>query len=352
MSRTLPLAGPWRRQAQGRRKQPRSPRQVLALLALAVLVALLAAAMSGSVGLSPRVLLGEWPSPLAWQVWWQLRLPRLILAALVGAMLAGSGAAMQGLFRNPLADPTLLGLASGAGLAVALWIVLLDGAAGSLGLYGQFLAGFLGALGVCVLVFALGQRQHGQEALFTLLLAGLAINTLAGAMGGVMAFIASDEQLRQLSLWGMGSLSHALWSATLGALVGIPPALWWLLRCARGLDLLQLGELTAHGAGLDAPRLKRHVVVATALGVGLCVALAGIIGFLGLLVPHCLRLWLGPGHRLLLPASMLGGALLLIVADTLARTLASPAEVPVGLLTSLLGGPYFLWLLLKRRARC
>jgi len=352
VNRPSPLTASWRRLTPRQVPALRSPPQVLGGLGLAVLVALLVAAMSGHIGLSPRVLLGEWPTPLAWQVWWQLRLPRLILAALVGAMLAGSGAAMQGLFRNPLADPTLLGLASGAGLAVALWTVLLGGAAGSLGLYGQFLAGFLGALGVCVLVFALGQQQSGQEALFTLLLAGLAINTLAGAVGGVMAFIASDEQLRQLSLWGMGSLSHALWSATLGALLGILPALWWLLRCARGLDLLQLGELTAHSAGLDTPRLKRRVVVATALGVGMCVALTGIIGFLGLLVPHCLRLWLGPGHRLLLPASMLGGALLLLVADTLARTLASPAEIPVGLLTSLLGGPYFLWLLLKRRARC
>ncbi|WP_104202141.1 FecCD family ABC transporter permease [Billgrantia saliphila] len=350
MSRSL--ASPLRWRPRVERRLTRPPATVLTALALATLLALMIAAMSGSVGLSPKVLLGDWPAPLAWQVWWQLRLPRLILAALIGAMLAGSGAAMQGLFRNPLADPTLLGLASGAGLAVALWVVLLEGAAGALGLYGQFLAGFLGALGVCVLVFALGERQRGQEALFTLLLAGLAINTLAGALGGVMAFIASDEQLRQLSLWGMGSLSHALWSAALGALIGIPPALWWLLRSAPGLDLLQLGELTAHGAGLDAPRLKRRVVLATALGVGLCVALAGIIGFLGLLVPHCLRLWLGPGHRLLLPASMLGGALLLIVADTLARTLASPAEIPVGLITSLLGGPYFLWLLLKRRMPC
>lgn len=318
----------------------------LAGLTLALLGAWLLGAFSGSLGLSPRLLLGEWPSPLDWQVWWQLRLPRLLLASLVGAMLAGSGAAMQGLFRNPLADPSLLGLASGAGLAVALWIVLLGGT----GLYGQFLAGFLGALAVCLLVFRLGARDPGQEALFTLLLAGLAINTLAGAFGGLLAFVASDEQLRQLSLWGMGSLAHALWPAAIGALVCIPPALLWLLRTARGLDLLQLGELTAHGAGLDARVLKRRVILATALGVGVCVALAGIIGFLGLLVPHCLRLWLGPGHRLLLPASMLGGALLLLVADTLARTLASPAEIPVGLLTSLLGGPYFLWLLMRRRA--
>ncbi|WP_299314251.1 FecCD family ABC transporter permease [uncultured Halomonas sp.] len=325
--------------------------QALNGLVLALLAAWLLAAFSGSLGLSPRLLLGDWPTPLDWQVWWQLRLPRLLLATLVGAMLAGSGAAMQGLFRNPLADPSLLGLASGAGLAVALWIVLFD-ASGPLGLYGQFAAGFLGALAVCLVVFRLGRGGPGQEALFTLLLAGLAINTLAGAFGGLLAFVASDEQLRQLSLWGMGSLAHALWPAALGALLCIPPALWWLCRCARGLDLLQLGELTAHGAGLDAPALKRRVVLATTLGVGVCVALAGIIGFLGLLVPHCLRLWLGPGHRLLLPASMLGGALLLLVADTLARTLASPAEIPVGLLTSLLGGPYFLWLLMQRRRSC
>lgn len=325
--------------------------RALAGLGLALLSALLIGAFSGSLGLSPRLLVGEWPTPLDWQIWWQLRLPRLLLATLVGAMLAGSGAAMQGLFRNPLADPSLLGLASGAGLAVAIWIVLFD-AAGPFGLYGQFVAGFIGALGVCLMVFRLGQGMAGQEALFTLLLAGLAVNTLAGAFGGLLAFVASDEQLRQLSLWGMGSLAHALWPTALGALLCLPPALWWLARCARGLDLLQLGELTAHGAGLDASRLKRQVVLATALGVGVCVALAGIIGFLGLLVPHCLRLWLGPGHRLLLPASMLGGALLLLVADTLARTLASPAEIPVGLLTSLLGGPYFLWLLLRRRRRC
>lgn len=331
-----------------RRPSLSAAHSVILSLGLAVLVTLLISAMTGPIGLSPRLLLGDWPTPLEWQIWWRLRLPRLILAALVGAMLAGSGAAMQGMFRNPLADPTLLGLASGAGLAVAIWIVLFD-AAGPWGLYGQFAAGFLGALAVCILVFTLGERRRGDNMLFTLLLAGLAINTLAGAMGGVLAFIASDEQLRQLSLWGMGSLSHAQWSAALGALLGIPPALFWLLRSAPGLDLLQLGELTAYAAGLDAPRLKRRVVLATALGVGLCVALAGIIGFLGLLVPHCLRLWLGPGHRLLLPCSMLGGALLLVAADGLARTLASPAEIPVGLLTSLLGGPYFLWLLLRRR---
>lgn len=329
----------------------RAPR-VLMGLTIALTIALMWGAASGALGISPWALMRSSTSELSVQVWWQLRLPRLLLGVAVGAMLAGSGAAMQGLFRNPLADPTLLGLASGAGLFVALWIVLFQGSAmGSL--YGQFAAGFLGALSVCVIVFGLAKRQGGSSAaVMTLLLAGLAINTLAGAGGGVLAFIANDEQLRQLSLWGMGTLTNALWRTTAIALVLISIALWMLLRSASELDLLQLGESTAHAAGLDASRLKRRVVVATSLGVGLCVALTGVIGFLGLLVPHCLRLWLGPSHRLLLPASMLGGALLLVVADTLARTLGAPAEIPVGLLTSLLGGPYFLYLLMRRSPSC
>ncbi|WP_346425731.1 iron ABC transporter permease [Halomonas caseinilytica] len=347
MDMTLPRTG------QNRVPRRRLRRRLGALggLSVALLLALAWAAASGSLGLSPlELVMGEVPA-MDWQAWWQLRLPRLLLGVLVGAMLAGSGAAMQGLFRNPLADPTLLGLASGAGLCVAVWVVLFP-ASDAFGLYGQFVAGFLGALGVCLLVFGLARRRVGNGAVLTLLLAGLAINTLAGAGGGLLAFLASDEQLRQLSLWGMGSLAHSLWGATLVALVLVPPALLVLLRRSQDLDLLQLGEATAHAAGLDGRRLTRQVVAATSLGVGVCVAVSGIIGFLGLLVPHCLRLWLGPGHRLLLPASMLGGALLLVVADGLARVMAMPAEMPVGLLTSLLGGPYFLYLLLRGRQGC
>ncbi len=326
--------------------------RVLSGLALALVATLAISASTGVLGISPWAALSGTADPLSLQVWWQLRLPRLLLGMAVGAMLAGSGAAMQGLFRNPLADPTLLGLASGAGLFVALWIVLVQGSAAS-SLYGQFAAGFLGALCVCLLIFGIASRQGGgSAAVMSLLLAGLAINTLAGAGGGVLAFLASDEQLRQLSLWGMGTLTNALWRTTAVALGVVAFALWLLLRSATQLDLLQLGEATAHAAGLEITHLKRRVVIATSLGVGLCVALTGVIGFLGLLVPHCLRLWLGPRHRLLLPASMLGGAILLVAADALARTLGAPAEMPVGLLTSLLGGPYFLYLLMRRNRPC
>ncbi|MGP9659749.1 FecCD family ABC transporter permease, partial [Halomonas sp. AOP31-B1-25] len=228
--------------------------RVLVGLTAALLLALCWGASSGALGIPPWGLFSDQADPLSVQVWWQLRLPRLLLGVAVGAMLAGSGAAMQGLFRNPLADPTLLGLASGAGLFVALWIVLFQGsAAGSL--YGQFAAGFLGALSVCLVVFGIAKRQGGgSAAVMSLLLAGLAINTLAGAGGGVLAFIASDEQLRQLSLWGMGTLTNALWRTTAVALALIAFALWLLIRSARELDLLQLGESTAHAAGLDATR--------------------------------------------------------------------------------------------------
>ncbi|HFT7944993.1 TPA: FecCD family ABC transporter permease [Pseudomonas aeruginosa] len=323
----------------------------LPTMAAALALLLVVGSLTGSVGLSPALFGGSLPTALEWQVWTQVRLPRLLLAVLVGATLAAGGTTMQGLFRNPLADPTLLGQASGAGLAVSVWIVLFNGRLGGLELYGQFFAGFLGALLVTLLVFRLGHARRGGESTLTLLLAGLVINTLAGALGGILTYLASEDQLRQLSLWGMGSLSSAEWSTLGVALLVLPLALVVLTRCAAGLDLFQLGELSAHAAGLDCGRLKNRVVLASSLGVGLCVALTGIIGFIGLLVPHCLRLYFGPGHRLLIPASMICGAALLLLADTLARTLASPAEIPVGLVTSVIGGPYFLWLLLGRRIR-
>ncbi|MHC6224943.1 FecCD family ABC transporter permease [Pseudomonas sp. X10] len=323
----------------------------LMLMSVALVALLLLCSLVGSIGLSPRIFLGVWPDALAWQVWTEVRLPRLLLAVLVGSTLAVGGTAMQGLFRNPLADPTLLGQASGAGLAVSIWVVLFNGRLAGLELYGQFVAGFAGALLVTWVVFRIGRRYQGREATVTLLLAGLVINTLTGALGGILTYLASEEQLRQLSLWGMGSLGSAEWSTLAAAGVLLPPALWVLVRSAAGLDLFQLGDVAAHAAGLDGERLKNRVLLASSLGVGLCVALSGIIGFIGLLVPHCLRLYFGPGHRLLIPASMLCGAILLLAADTLARSLTSPAEIPVGLVTSVIGGPYFLWLLLGRKAR-
>ncbi|WP_414501737.1 FecCD family ABC transporter permease [Zymobacter sp. IVIA_5232.4 C2] len=313
--------------------------RVMLLLGITLVGAVAIGACSGALGLPLSLDLGA-PQ---WRLWWQLRLPRVLQGLLIGAMLAAGGTAMQGLFRNPLADPTLLGQANGAALAVALWVVVFDSLQLDLPLPMQAIAGFIGALAVSLIIFHRGRHHQGSSAMMMLLLTGMAISILAGAISGLLAFLASDEQLRQLSLWGMGSLAHAPWSAAIVALIIIPLALLSLLKSAPGLDLMQLGEHTAYTAGLDTARLKRRVILATSLGVGLSVALAGIIGFLGLMIPHALRLVLGPSHRYLMPASMLAGATLLVMADALARTLILPAELPVGLLISLLGGPYFLW---------
>lgn len=272
-------------------------------------------------------------------IWLTIRLPRVLLALLVGAALALSGCVMQGLFRNPLADPGLLGISSGAALAVASWLVLPFSAAGLIALYMPMLAAFIGSLAVMVVIFILSRAEEGS--LSRLLLVGIAINALCGALVGVLSWLSNDAQLRQLSLWGMGSLGQAEWPTLLVAATLIIPAalaVWWM---ASRLNLLQLGDEEAHYLGVNVQALQRWLLLCSAVLVAVAVAISGVIGFIGLVVPHLMRLWLGPDHRGLIPGSLLAGAILLLLADTLARTVAAPAEIPVGLLTSLLGAPGF-----------
>ena len=279
-------------------------------------------------------------------IWLTIRLPRVLLALLVGAALALSGCVMQGLFRTPLADPGLLGISSGAALAVACWLVLPLSASGLIALYMPMLAAFIGSLAVMVVIFILSRAEEGS--LSRLLLVGIAINALCGALVGVLAWLSNDAQLRQLSLWGMGSLGQAEWPTLLVATTLIIPAalaVWWM---ASRLNLLQLGDEEAHYLGVNVRALQRWLLLCSAVLVAAAVAISGVIGFIGLVVPHLLRLWLGPDHRGLIPGSLLAGAILLLLADTLARTVAAPAEMPVGLLTSLLGAPWFLWLVFRR----
>ncbi len=271
---------------------------------------------------------------------------RVLLALLVGAALALSGCVMQGLFRNPLADPGLLGISSGAALAVACLLVLPLSASGLIALYMPMLAAFIGSLAVMVVIFILSRAEEGS--LSRLLLVGIAINALCGALVGVLAWLSNDAQLRQLSLWGMGSLGQAEWPTLLVATTLIIPAalaVWWM---ASHLNLLQLGDEEAHYLGVNVRALQRWLLLCSAVLVAAAVAISGVIGFIGLVVPHLMRLWLGPDHRGLVPGSLLAGAILLLLADTLARTVAAPAEMPVGLLTSLLGAPWFLWLVFRR----
>lgn len=319
----------------------------LMLMSISMLVCMLLAANLGAMPLSLRTLWQAPLSDLAWQIWLTIRLPRVFLAVLTGMALAVSGAVMQGLFRNPLADPGLLGISSGAGLAVALSVVLPVSLPPLLALWLPSLAAFAGSLVVTLLIFSFSRLAQGQLA--RLLLVGIAINALCGAAVGVLSWLSNDQQLRQLSLWGMGSLTGAQWPSLLVCALMIVPALLLVQTRARRLNLLQLGEEDAHYMGVDVKRTQRQLLVLSALLVGTAVAVSGIIGFVGLVVPHVMRFCLGSDHRWLLPGAALAGAILLLLADTLARTVVIPAEMPVGLLTSLLGGPWFLWQILRQQ---
>ncbi|MCQ4326783.1 iron ABC transporter permease [Pseudomonas stutzeri] len=282
----------------------------------------------------------------------QLRLPRALLGLAGGAVLALSGVAMQGLFRNPLADPGLIGVSSGAALGAAAAIVggaLLGGLPAIVEPYVLSLSAFLGGLGVTLLVYRLGRRD-GQTHVATMLLAGIALTALAGASIGLFTYLADDATLRSLTFWNLGSLSGASYGRMWPLLLVTGAVALWLPRRAKALNALLLGESEARHLGFDVERIKRELVICTALGVGAAVAAAGLIGFVGLVVPHLMRLLVGPDHRVLLPASALAGASLLLLADIVARMLLIPAELPIGIVTALLGAPFFLYLLLRGRA--
>lgn len=281
------------------------------------------------------------------QIWLTIRLPRVLLALVIGGSLALAGCVMQGLFRNPLADPGLLGISSGAACAVALWVVLPVTLPALLMLYAPMLAAFLGALATTGVIFILSQQRDGS--LSRLLLVGIAINALCGAAVGVLSWVSNDAQLRQLSLWGMGSLGTAQWSTLLAVTSLMLPTVLFIWRLAPTLNLLQLGEEDAHYLGVDVRRVQCILLLCSALLVAAAVAVCGVIGFIGLVIPHLIRMWLGSDHRAVIPGSVLAGACLLLIADTLARTAVSPAEMPVGLLTSILGAPWFLWLIFRQR---
>ncbi|MFS8037973.1 FecCD family ABC transporter permease [Xanthobacter sp. AM11] len=282
-----------------------------------------------------------------------VRFPRAVVGALAGAGTAVAGAVMQGVFRNALADPGLVGVSPGAALAAVAFVVfgaplaaVLPAPLQALGLP---LAAFAGGLATTLVIARLAERD-GRTSVATLLFAGLALGALASAGTGVMVFLASEQQTREFLFWTLGSLGGATWlKAALAApfVLGLVAASFGL---ARGLDALALGEAEAFHAGVPVERLKRLAVVAVAAGVGASVAAAGVVGFVGLVVPHLARLVIGPSHRALLPACALLGVAVLLGADILARMIAAPAELPLGVVTALVGAPFFLWLLLRRRA--
>lgn len=285
---------------------------------------------------------------IASQVFWQLRVPRLLLTLLAGALLAMTGAAAQSLFRNPLADPGLIGISAGAALSAGIVMVFLGSSVALLGGLLLPLAAFVGGVLTTLLVARLAITLQGVS-VTNMLLCGIAINAIALAGLGGLKYFAADGELRQLSFWLLGSLNHSRWQDLLVLLVAALPVLWLLPRYGQKLNLLLLGEQQASLLGLDVVQCKRVMILLIALGVGSVVALTGIIGFVGLVVPHLIRIMTGPDNRRLLPLSGLLGAILLTLADILSRLLVSPAELPVGIVTALVGGPFFLLLLTRRK---
>lgn len=280
----------------------------------------------------------------------EFRLPRLLLALLVGAALSISGTAIQGLFRNPLADPGLIGVSSGSAFGAVAVIVLGDRLLTHFNMESSRwllpLAAFACGFFVTLIIYRIATRS-GTTQVATLLLAGIAINAIAGAGTGLLTFLADDTQLRNLTFWSMGSLARASW-ADIGIVT--PFILFPVLLLplfSKALNGFLMGESVAVHLGFSIHWVKRGIIFLTAMAVGAAVSMTGVIGFLGLVIPHLLRGVLGPDHRILLPASALSGALLLTIADMLARTIVAPAELPIGLIMALIGGPFFLSLLLK-----
>lgn len=335
------------------RSQP-GPGLTPLLLAGLALASVLSMTM-GAAGIGPLRLLaalqGEALSLSEAVVLYDIRLPRLAMGLLVGAALGLSGALLQGLFRNPLADPGIVGVSAGAGLGAVLAIVLgglLPSAV--LTLAGTHLVSLCACLGGWLFTMILYHvaSAGGRTQVATLLLAGIAMGALAGAATGVLIYLADDRQLRDLTFWSMGSLAGATWGKLLAILPLIGGVLALSPRLGRGLNALALGEAQALHMGVDVQRLKRLTVLATALATGAAVAVSGGIGFVGIVVPHLLRLARGPDHRHLLPQSAMLGAMLLVLADLLSRQIVAPAELPIGIITALLGAPVFLWILLRQ----
>lgn len=278
----------------------------------------------------------------------QLRLPRLLLAISVGCCLAVCGCATQALFRNPLADPALIGVSAGASAGASLVIVFFaDQHWQWFGVSLVSLGAFLGGLSIVWLVFKLSSSEYGSSVV-TMLLAGIAFSYLAGSLSNVMELLADHNALKRISLWRMGGLDGADFYRA-GIMVGISILVWlWLWRLRQALNILLLGESEVRHLGFHLNALRWQIIACVALGVGTAVAMAGAIAFVGLVVPHMVRMWVGPDHRLLLPLSGVLGSVLVVVADTLARILIAPGEIPVGLLISFIGAPVFIFLLKKR----
>ncbi len=327
-----------------------SSKQTLSLfIFFSVLVFILIIAFSnGSFDFSfISLLIGE-TTHIENTIFFEIRIPRVILACLVGSSLAISGACLQGLFRNPLADPGLIGVSAGAALGASI-IIVFGSTIFSKFVLSTFLLPIAACIGSGVVIFLLFllTKGFGHQGVTYMLLVGIAINAIASVGIGILTFISTDSELRGLTFWTMGSFGGITWPLLLPAIFIIIIAFFFLSPVLRDLDILQLGESEAKSLGIDVQKLKYRVIFTSAATVGASVALSGMIGFVGLVVPHLVRLIAGVNHSYVIIGSALLGSSLMVVADLLARTLIQPAELPVGLITSAIGSPFFLWLIFR-----
>tara|TARA_B100000780_G_scaffold278942_1_gene254522 strand:+ start:1227 stop:2267 length:1041 start_codon:yes stop_codon:yes gene_type:complete len=284
-------------------------------------------------------------------IWFSIRLPRVLLSALIGGSLSLAGSTMQGLFRNPLADPSVIGISSGAAMFAAMtivWLVPLVGDSEFLGFSLLSITTFIGAALAAIFIFNIA-RYKGKTLVSTMLLAGIAINAIAGSVIGLLQFLATDLQLRDLTFWTLGSLAGASYTVVGIIAVVLIICIILIIPEYKSFNALTLGEHEAKLLGINTEKLKTKVIVLSALVVGVSVAFTGIIAFVGLVVPHIMRMIGGNDHRYVLPASLMGGALLLNITDTIARTTFAPVEIPIGVITSLIGAPLFLALLIHSK---
>lgn len=335
-----------------------SGRVLIPALIAGLVLAIVAGVGMGAFAIPPEQLVssllhrigidvGTRPDRLAEEVLWQIRLPRVALTVLVGLSLGCAGASMQGTFSNPLAEPGIVGVSSGAVIGVVGQIVLGIHFAGS---WTITIAAFAGGFATVFIVY-LASWSDGRTEVVTLVLTGIAVNALVGAVIGLLLFYTDDAELRTITFWTLGSMAQATWGKVL---VVLPLAVLGLILAglySRQLDLLSLGERSAAHLGVDVERLRLIMLAVVAMLTAAAVAVSGILMFVGLVIPHLVRMIAGPGHRLLLPASALAGAAILVLADLVARTIAAPAELPLGVLTSLVGSPFFFWQLRRTRRR-
>ena len=334
------------------------------VLAVVLIAGVLLSSIIGQLSISPSEVLGSLlravgintslapTDPIVESTLWVVRFPRIVMALAVGAALAVAGAVMQAIFGNPLAEPGVVGVSSGAALGAAAAIVLGGNIAilANLGSWGTALFAFVGGLLATLLVYFMS-RANGRTEVVTLLLTGIAINAFAGAGLAFLLFIGDTASREQITFWQLGSLNGSRWQEVAIVIVVAVIGIVIAVLLARRFDLLALGERNARHLGINVEALRIGSIVLVALLTGVAVAFCGIIAFVGLVVPHIIRMAIGPSHRSLIIASAVGGGVLLVFADPLARTLVAGADLPIGMLTSLIGGPFFFYLLARQRKR-